>query len=296
MYSLYGYRDAVKKVVLLAQPYAKNIPICTVRDLRLYYHRFLNKQFPNIPVNDSSDMFIDNIHIEEALATAYCSSKLNDLNQEFLIEGRLDLETKHAEMVKGKKALARLKGSNTELSELLDLIVHSIFYSKSRSVNTGQKAFGGSSSKGVGVIWAAGVKNFEEVDLVEFFLHEFTHHLIFIDELCYPQFNYQEIVKKENYAVSAILKKVRPLDKVVHSVIVCTEILLGRTRFLPDLGEPKLHPDTATMIHNIIQSSQEVLNMPNIDNLVTMRIRNILKDCMSATKELSSQSTLRRIA
>lgn len=59
---------------------------------------------------------------------------------------------------------------------------------------------------------------------------------------------------EENYAMSAILAKKRPLDKVFHSILVCTEVLLARRDVFGHPAAPKLHPPTSIMLNQAFES------------------------------------------
>lgn len=49
---------------------------------------------------------------------------------------------------------------------------------------------------------------------------------MFLDELRYSHYAYARILDPSTYARSAILNIDRPLDKVLHSIVVAVEILL----------------------------------------------------------------------
>lgn len=86
---------------------------------------------------------------------------------------------------------------------------------------------------------------------------------MFIDEIRYSHYNYGAIVDKSTWARSAILNVPRPLDKVLHSVVVATEILLLREQCLGHPIRPAVHPPTQIMVCQLLDalsSMEEILN------------------------------------
>lgn len=148
-------------------------------------------------------------------------------------------------------------------------------------------AFGGSSSGGIGVIWISGYGELDQNSIAELLLHELTHHQLFIDECCHAHYDLAEIIKPENFSISAILNKRRPLDKVVHSIIVATEILLARSRFLRQ-QETKLHGHSEVLMNKTVTAIGETMGMPNINKLLTERTREMLARALSCLKGLDS--------
>src|SRR5262249_55492024 len=76
-------------------------------------------------------------------------------------------------------------------------------------------------------------------------------------------YNYGAVVDTSTWARSAILNVARPLDKVLHSVVVATEILLLRDQCLGHPIRPAVHPPTPVMIcqlRDALSSMEEKLN------------------------------------
>lgn len=99
-----------------------------------------------------------------------------------------------------------------------------------------------------------------KADVMEMLLHELTHHLLFVDEHNYQHFTYPELIKKENYAFSAILNMMRPLDKVVHSIVVATELVKARTRFLHDVDARVVHQQSQKMSVDTMKACEKHLS------------------------------------
>jgi len=65
-------------------------------------------------------------------------------------------------------------------------------------------------------------------EYVELILHEYMHQCLFLDDLCRRIFSYS-MKELENYPTrSAILNRVRPLDKAYHSVFVAYILMRHR--------------------------------------------------------------------
>jgi hypothetical protein len=119
--------------------------------------------------------------------------------------------------------------------------------------------------------------------VAEFLVHELTHHLLFISERCVAQFYYKEMIKEENFAQSAILNRRRPLDKVVHSIVVSTEILLARQTFLPP-KQIHIHPESEVICSQTEIAIDSVLQSKNLDRVVTPWTKRLLSACQSVIR------------
>lgn len=115
-------------------------------------------------------------------------------------------------------------------------------------------AKGGSTSQAIGVIWANPKVTYTTSDIVEILVHELTHHTMFLDELRYTHYSYSQVLDRSTWAHSAILNVARPLDKVLHSIVVAVEVLLFRAKFLGHPVSPRVHPPTEIMIGQLRDS------------------------------------------
>lgn len=283
MFSLYGPDYSIKNVYLLGHKYAAGRPVTRTEELKSYYLDFLAEHEPNVPVNRSADLFIRGVEVEERLRDAYRASSLNDLKQQQIIGDAFSPEERGALAGRVREGYEHLASVKSDLHAVFDLVVHSIFFRRSTRTDAGGVSFGGSSSTAMGAIWISGHGARTKHDVAEFLVHELTHHLLFLSERCRAQFHYREMIKPENYAQSAILNKRRPLDKVVHSVVVSTELLLARRRFLGE-GKVVVHPDSDTLRARTLRSIDEVLTMLNRDAVVTPWTVELLERCADAVK------------
>lgn len=274
MLSILGKQELVKNVYLLSRKFIGEQKVTNIVDLRPFYLDFIQAHQPYQPVNVSGDIIVVDEEKINALKKAYQPGELDDLNQVKMIGGRHSPERFSALSELVRKGYIKLSSSNADVKLIFDLVIHSIFFRESTNERQ-TSSFGGSSSTAIGSIWISGHGELTAHDVAEFLLHELTHHLLFIDERCNEQFNYQEIIKPENYSTSALLGKRRPLDKVIHSILVSHEILNARKHYL----EPcriTIHPPTDVLKKNTINSITETLAMKNLDNLITQRTRDFL--------------------
>lgn len=274
MLSILGKQELVKNVYLLSRKFLNGQSVENTDDLRPFYLKFIQKHQPYQPVNVGDDIIVVDDKKINALKNAYQPGELDDLNQLKMIGGRHSAErySELSELV--RKGYIQLSSSNSDVKLIFDLVIHTIFFRQSTHELT-TSSFGGSSSTAIGSIWISGHGNLTPHDVAEFLLHELTHHLLFIDERCHEQFNYQEIIKPENYSMSALLGKRRPLDKVVHSILVSHEILNARRNYL-ESDMVTIHPATDVLKRNTINSITETLAMKNLEHLITKRTRDFL--------------------
>lgn len=283
MYSLYGPEYSIKNAYLLGHKYAAGRPVTRTEQLKAFYLDFLAEHEPAVPINRAADPFVRDAAVEERLRDAYRASSLNDLKQQQIIGEAFTPAERGVLIGRVREGYAHLAAANRDLQAVFDLAVHSVFFRRSTRTDSGAASFGGSSSTAMGAIWISGHGALNKHDVAEFLVHELTHHLLFLAERCRAQFHYKEMVKPENYAQSAILNKRRPLDKVVHSVAVSTELLLARRSFLGERAVT-VHPDTDTMTARTLRSIDEVMSMPNRDKVITPWTVELLERCADAVK------------
>jgi hypothetical protein len=269
MFSLLGTKHNLKNICLLSSPYIDIKTVKNSNELKPAFSQFLSSHQPQTGAAIvANQIFVQESERSALLKNAYRASSLNDRNQNDLIKEDIEGTELERFIHQTEAGLDYLTSCNPDVRSIFDLAIHSIFFRRSGSSSDGKKSFGGSSSTAIGAIWISGLKDLRPCDIGEFLLHELTHHLLFIDERCRKQFAYTEMIKPENYAQSAILHKKRPLDKVVHSIIVATEILLARKTFLKSPGL-LVHPDSETLKRQTLNSISSVMELNNLDDVLT---------------------------
>ena len=239
----------------------------------LYAPEYIDAQ-----VNSTGDIFVQDPAMQAELSAAFSKGALNDLNQEDVVGEAYEPEVLETKTNLVRSALDNLLLRDEDFAFIFELIVHSIFVRPSKPAKMARGSHGGSTSASIGAIWLAVGDTISQIDLIEMLVHELTHHLLFVDELNHPQFHYNLIKLRENYALSAILKRQRPLDKVVHSIVVGAAIVDARRRFLDD-NATLTHPATPDLERDVQAAIDSVTAMPNIEELITPHMRRIIDEC-----------------
>ena len=252
------------------------------KDLKRAYEACLRSYQPHIPSRAiEQQLFVEDDQIEQTLINQFNIPDLllDDRQKGQLINNRYSQEEKNLRKLKSTNAIEILAQRDPLIAEVLNLAINHIFFADS-------KTNGGTTSAAVGVIWSSNKLTWTEIDTAEFLVHELTHNLAFIDELCHKYFcNYILLSNKENFAFSAILNTARPLDKVIHSIFVAFEILSLRKRLFSDICTFKAHPPTHILEAQMLQAIDSVLSLSNKDELLTPHLLDLLSQCKSRTAE-----------
>jgi len=108
--------------------------------------------------------------------------------------------------------------------------------------------------------------------LTELLVHELTHNLMFLDERLYTHYtSYPDLLKPSHYCQSAILKTKRPMDKVVHSIAVATELVRYRQSSAQKTASSTVHPSNEILIMNAQKSIHEIQSRPELFRLLSQR-------------------------
>jgi len=283
MISIFGSEQTIKNIYMLAAQHMDGAEISTVEQLRSPYLKFLTQHQPRQALNYGSDPIAIDEAATAVLSAAFGHSKFNDLSQENLLGDPVAESEKQRLKTLVRDGYEFLASRSPAVKAIFDLAIHSIFFVKSKKSARGHNSFGGSSSGAIGSIWISGHGYFNKFDISEFLLHELTHHLLFLAERCEGQFHYDAVALPDNYAQSAILNYRRPLDKVVHSVAVSTEIILARQTFL-GTQNVSLHPSTALMLKQTGLSIRSIFELPNLESLLTPWSIDLMRRCENILK------------
>lgn len=280
MLGLVGKDEILRNVYRLARLHDPTGDLTSYQNLRLAYLGLLAEKNPHMPVNYGWDPFVGDPSIEAQLAQAFdVDVALNDMDQDTVVGDAFSDEARARRIAFAREGLQSLLTLDDDLNLVFGLVVHSIFCKASTVNPRGQGAHGGSSSGSIGSTWLSLRDSITPSDLREMYVHELTHILLFVDELNYWQFDYTEIVKRENFARSAILGKVRPLDKSIHSILVATELLLARRRFLGEPEDLTVHPASEVMAANTLKAVESVFGLENIRDITSERLLGFVEQC-----------------
>lgn len=282
MLALFGRDAAIKNIYRLAKLEHSDGELNSISEIRQVYLNFLDKHQRGIASNRADDIFTIDRDVEDGLRAAFQDGHLNDLGQANIVgDVYCDTEARRKKML-ARRALIDLFELDADFAIVFALAIHSVFVRPSRPAPGRLGTHGGSSSASIGAIWLTVDDKISLIDLQEMYVHELTHHLLFIDELNNPQFNYKEIAKPENYARSAILRRNRPLDKVVHSIVVASEILLARTRFIKNKLRTGIHPCSENLAKDTLEAIASVDALENRTELMTPHLLAIVDACRDA--------------
>lgn len=271
MYGLFGLSHNIQNVYRLAAPFVGERDVEKMRDLKPFYLDFLQNLHRDFPIHRQNDLVVKDPDVARTLVQAFSGSKINDLEQEQMVAAVYDGDdfARRADLV--LSAVRKLEEINPELGELFHLAVHGVLLAGSGSNKAGFTAHGGSSNTCIGLIWLSLKDSLSTQDLVEMLIHELTHTLVFVDELNFEHFNYAEMTKSKNWARSSILKRPRPMDKVLHSIVVSTEILHARAKYLPNVDRLVVHPQSKSLRESTLVSIESVLAHPNLNEICKPR-------------------------
>ena len=270
MYSLLGIEKNIESLLVLASldgQFPK-----TTEELKLLYKKYLKSiQSVNTVsrLSNGTELVWDSCEAKDLIELFGVQSKLNDMNQDKVISKTI-LANSSAVEIKTKQALETFKSLEPQYFYLFQLVIEKIFFAGS------ELAGGGSSSAALGCIWLNPRAYWTEQDYLEFFVHELTHNLVFLDErreIHYSQ--YAELEKTENFAYSAILKRARPLDKVVHSLFVVNEVLNFRLKHFVGNEKTYLHPDTENLFNGAFDTLKSLKKIRR--ELMTKHLKDLIE-------------------
>lgn len=195
-------------------------------------------------------------------------SQLNDnayyREPDFLVSRLARREEVDADISQIERLRPQLRATAPRFWHLFDTVINHIVLPESPI-----RTRGGTSSRAIGVIYLCEPTRQSISDLYEFFVHELTHTMIFIFELSFSLYDYDRIAIPENYCIASLTRRKRPLDKVFHSLIVATELLLHRIRGYTPTEALYYHGDSSFLLDGINDSIRSVYDHPLAEQLLT---------------------------
>lgn len=267
MFYLVGEKECLRTLILVVAN--GHNPALSISSLKKQYADFVAKigGEETRPVSDNCLACYNLDRIKQLIAKFTDYSSLTDLETD-VIETPTSVMSEVIDRVSA--AIEKLGQINPSLERTFRLFIHTLFYY--RSYTSG----GGSVSSAPGVIWCAPRRNWSQDDISEFLVHELAHNILFIDERRFGHYiNHQLLTDKSNYALSAVLKIPRPLDKVFHSLVVANEIL----NFRQESGEPAnpiVHPLSIDILKSCRDTIASIYGITRLSDLVMPRFLEIL--------------------
>jgi hypothetical protein len=156
---------------------------------------------------------------------------------------------------------------------------------------------GGTSSGALGTIFCSRSLELDADSLYELLVHEVTHLMMFVDERRSRHYrDDQALATPENFAVSAVYQKRRPLDKVLHSIVVSTEVLLHREHVIGHGSESTVHPSTEVLAPATLRSCASILELQGQRQLLAPRGVQLVETCASLLRPLAEPRTIIAVA
>lgn len=272
MYYSIGFQKNVENIAALAASAAPGITMKSREDLKRGYVDYVAKTQPRAILKSRplmAPLQVLSLSEKAQLCEAFqADASLNDLNQHNLIED-LNHPLESEMSVKFEEALRYLRAKAPEIGFLYDLVFNYYFFASS------SKAVGGSTSGGMGILWLNPRADWQLQDFAEIVVHELTHQLLFIDERRYRHYrDYAEMLSKESFAYSTILNKSRPLDKVIHSYFVGSNVLRFRTQYFGEEATPVVHPPSEKIAASLARTLQSLAGKPEM--LMTERLKALV--------------------
>lgn len=289
MFLTFGTNEVLRNQNILAYPYLDaELTLGSLR-LGLWKHLQTIQTLPQDFYSDQLKIIQDEACLTKLLEGFSSMSLLNDKRQsETFAESSASYSEENHTIF--NRTLDAFEKINPDLFKVFCNHIYYIFFFGSKT------AYGGTSSKSIGTIWVRDLRSLSERDRLEFFVHELTHNLFFVDERVHMHYkDYNDIFDRSAWSLSAILGETRPLDKCLHSIIVATEVLIFRERHL---GHPKttclVHPDSISMKRKTLEAIEFM--QEERGDLVTERAHEILARSKKAIHELQLSSPNRQIS
>lgn len=281
MFYLLGFKECIKNISKLSKKYHGD-DLKTLEQLKIAFGLFLNEFQPNVIHKPFSKQLVSKKETVENLIKLYnAQSIVNDKNQDSMIEEIYESDILLDKIRITNDAINVFTQKHPILHTLFDLVIHSIFFANSKLSG------GGTVSSGIGVLWLNNRPHWSQQDLIELLIHEMTHTLVFIDEVAHVHItDYRIVADEENFALSAILKRRRPVDKVYHSILVSIEVIESRLDFLEEPCSPKVHPKTQQLFQQTQDSLESLFSVKQFGKIFSPRGQELMLLCEKRLQEL----------
>lgn len=283
MYYLLGLEKNLETIATVSKSFLKcEGKQLTFSTLKSAYFQFTQYTQPKIPIsnNVSEVTFVNDVKLQEQLIEIFLDRPIKGTNHRTISNVTFNGIDKNQELISKydlvRKSLRHYKERNENLHFLTQLLFTYIFAIKINGVAcaTIPKALG---------LLLIDHKLWNINDMCEMLVHETTHQLVTLDEYRYEYYlNQQKLFNPENYCISTLRKTKRPVNKVIHSLIVAYEIINYRKNILASNENVTIHPGTDILKKQIFKTL-ESLDRPQIKNNLSTRAIYLIDLIASAT-------------
>lgn len=268
MYSLVGPEEIIKTIYTLSHPYLHLGVTPSFKDIKLGLRQHLSKIQPNVVRSQKND--VEFISFGERIKPLLDILRIGE-------EKKSDNETKKMSC---EEALERVVSGfdyfcqkEVQLSDIFRIVADTVL------VTNDVKISGSATiSNAIGIIWIQPDYWWTKKDMLEALVHELTHTLLFLDEQRYGHYNKSKNLNNPStWVPSAIRNELRPVNGVVHSIIVATEILNLRQKHEYKKHELKLHGSSSDLFMKTKNALDAILQQPTSWDLLSPRMQFLLK-------------------
>ena len=260
--------------------------VASLAQLRTLFLEFLVATQRGYVVNQTADRYFSDPESIASSQSAFGASTLNDLRQDLVLGAPISSEDRETFAKAIDAALLYIAEHDLHLARVFNLVVNKILLANTGKTTIGNGAHAGSSSGAIGLIWISGSSLLDNGSLVEVLVHELTHNLMFIDELVHTHYNYDLIADRRGFCTSAILDRLRPIDKVIHSIAVALEVVMCRRALAFGSCSSAVHPNSAAVVRSSLKSIGSVEDNEFVRSVASNRVFEILEAYRSIADKL----------
>ena len=289
MYHLLGFQESVRNLLLLGLQARPGGSFETLAEVAAAYRDYLSERQSRATLGEAAPGAGPTFLTERSAARALLEFYL--VKDPVIDDGPVTAVELQCAALAGdpgaaairlEQGAASLAGVDPSLHDLLKAAIIVVFLYPSATRG------GGSTPRAVGLIWANPSDSWTPVDLQEFFVHELTHNLLFIDERCRPHYlDHKRLADPSTYVESSIRKTPRRADLAFHSLVVAVEVLLFRQRHGLDAAPRRLHPPTGDLLASARRTAAALEARQAETTLLADRTVQLLGACIRALETLS---------
>ena len=287
MYHLLGFENNIRNLMLLGLQAQPGRSFADLADIGEAYQAYLAERQPPLTLGCNGGgqwpAFLTEPTVARALLDFYLvKDPAIDDGPVTALELQAPSQVKSIQQAARRleQGLASFTPIDPTLQSLLATTINVVFLYPSRTRG------GGSTPRAVGIIWSNPGDAWTPIDFQEFFVHELTHNLLFIDEHCRPHYlNHERLADRATYVESSIRQTPRRVDLAFHSLVVAVEVLLYRQRHGLQDAPRRLHPNTPELLASARRTALALQDRQAVTPLLADRAVNLLGCCIHALEK-----------